>query len=318
VTPTVLLADDSAVVRAVLREQLTAHGFATFEAGDGEETIAICRRELPDIVLLDVDMPRLDGYQVLLALRRAERTRDIAVVFLTSRVQVADAAEGLRLGAHDYLRKPVDPIELLARVSAALRVKELQDELRRRNEELSIASRTDVVTGLYNRRHLDELLPELAAMSRQTGESMAVIMIDIDHFKAVNDTYGHVCGDDSLRAVAVALRRTMRDAEILGRWGGEEFLALLPSAELAQAQAVADRLRRTVEKTTIRTSDGRTLSLTVSIGCAAGVGDHHELLHQADSRLYEAKIAGRNTVRPARAPRPGHDRPPDRPWPSAN
>ncbi|HYN96224.1 MAG TPA: response regulator [Pilimelia sp.] len=133
----VLVADDSGVVRAVLTEQLSARGFTVLQAADGEQALTVCRRERPDIVLLDVDMPVRTGHEVLTELRGAAETRDIPVVFLTGRAQVSDAAEGLALGAHDYLRKPVEPIELVARMTTALRLSELQDELRRRNDELS-------------------------------------------------------------------------------------------------------------------------------------------------------------------------------------
>ena len=135
--PTVLIADDSALVRAVLSEELTTRGFLVREAADGAEALDVCRQAPPDIVLLDVDMPVRDGHEVLVELRADPGTRDIPVVFLTGRIEVADAAEALRLGAHDYLRKPVEPIELIARMTAALRVKDLQDRLRRRNAELS-------------------------------------------------------------------------------------------------------------------------------------------------------------------------------------
>jgi diguanylate cyclase (GGDEF)-like protein len=288
---TILLADDSVVVRAVVREQLTSQGFTVLEAGDGDAALAICRRVLPDIVLLDVDMPRRDGHSVLVELRRSERTRDIPVVFLTGRVDVADAVEGLRLGAHDYLRKPVEPVELIARVSAALRIKDLQGELRRRNIELDRVSRTDALTGLYNRRHMEELMAGYGA------RPMSVIMADIDNFKLINDTHGHAAGDESLRCVAAALAGVLRGTDVVGRWGGEEFLAVLVEVSLDAASSVAERMRVAVADTRIRISEGKTLSVTVSLGCAAGSGEAESVVHRADDALYQAKAAGRNTVR---------------------
>jgi two-component system cell cycle response regulator len=290
--PVILLADDSFVVRAVLREQLMSQGFTVLEAPDGARTLEICRKELPDIVLLDVDMPLRNGHEVLVEMRATEQTKDIPVVFLTGRVDVSDAAEGLRLGAHDYLRKPVEPIELIARVSAALRIKELQDELRRRNAELYRISRTDALTGLHNRRHLDELI------GSHDGQPAGVVMLDIDHFKTVNDTRGHGTGDEVLRGVADILAAAMRDHDLVGRWGGEEFLAVLPQATIDATLAVAERMRLAVAQTPIRTSSGPPLTLTVSAGCAAGVGRLDSLIQQADDAMYDAKQAGRNTVRP--------------------
>jgi two-component system cell cycle response regulator len=293
---TVLVADDSAVVRAVVREQLVAQGLAVIEAADGEQTITMTRNRMPDLVLLDVDMPVRTGHQVLVDLRGTAATRDIPVVFLTGRVTVADAVEGLRLGAHDYLRKPVEPVELLARVAAALRVKELQDQLRRSNAELSRTSRTDALTGLYNRRHLEELIAAHENMSTRQSISMALIIIDIDLFKRVNDTWGHETGDQCLCSVAHELHATMRGAEMIGRWGGEEFLAILPEASLDVARTVAERMRGVVAAASFAAPDGP-VRVTISAGCAAGVGRSHELLRQADAALYEAKSAGRNTIR---------------------
>ncbi|HEX7168428.1 MAG TPA: response regulator, partial [Acidimicrobiales bacterium] len=198
----VLVADDSLVVRSVLRKQLEAYGHAVVEAVDGVQALRACREQPPDIILLDVEMPNLDGHGVLSELRRDEITADIPVVFLTGRSSTEDVVEGLRLGAHDYLAKPFEPAELLARVSAALRVKRLQDELRERNAQLEAISRTDALTGLPNRRHLQERLAASAAATRRHGGAMAVLMVDVDHFKSINDRFGHDAGDIVLRDVA--------------------------------------------------------------------------------------------------------------------
>jgi PleD family two-component response regulator len=187
----ILVADDSLVIRSVLRKQLQEHGHVVTEAVDGEDALRAIRDETPDVVLLDVEMPKMSGHAVLAELRSNPATAHIPVVFLTARATTADVVEGLRLGAHDYLRKPFEPAELLARVSAALRVKRLQDELRIRNIELEASSRTDALTGLPNRRHLQEQLAAAASASRRHGGSVAVLMVDVDHFKRVNDRLGH-------------------------------------------------------------------------------------------------------------------------------
>ena len=157
-TATVLIADDSLVVRAVVRGGLEDEGYRVMEAVDGLAAIEHCRHDSPDIILLDIEMPELDGYQVLAALKSDAELKDIPVVFLTSRSGIDDVVAGLRGGAHDYLKKPFENIELLARVGSAVHVKKLQDELRQRNADLDRMSRTDALTGLYNRRHLDEEL----------------------------------------------------------------------------------------------------------------------------------------------------------------
>jgi len=219
----VLIAEDSLVIRAVLREDLEAQGYTVVEAADGEEALTASRVERPDVVLLDIEMPGLDGYQVLAALKADEALAEIPVVFLTGRTNTEDIVEGLRLGAHDYLKKPFEASELIARVAAAARVKMLQDELHARNVELDLVSRVDMLTQLHNRRHVEERLHELSAWSRRNGQVLSVLMLDIDHFKLVNDTVGHAGGDDVLREFAARLRRELRTEDVCGRWGGEEF-----------------------------------------------------------------------------------------------
>ena len=168
----IVIADDSIVVRTLLRRQLEEHGHDVFEAVDGEDALRVCREVGPDLLLLDVEMPKLDGHGVLRVLRDDSELSDVPVVFLTARTTTEDVVEGLRLGAHDYLRKPFEPSELLARVHAAVPNKALQDELRLRNAELELASRTDALTGLHNRRHLEEQLQRLAA----TGDPLSVLL----------------------------------------------------------------------------------------------------------------------------------------------
>jgi two-component system, cell cycle response regulator len=301
---TILVAEDSRVVRAILREPLRAHGYRVLEAVDGEQALACCLRERPDVVLLDVEMPVMDGHQVLERIKQQPELADVPVVFLTARATTEDVVQGLRLGAHDYLRKPFEASELLARVSAALRVKSLQDELRRRNLELDHMSRTDALTGLYNRRHLEERLGEFVSLARRHGEDLAAAMVDLDHFKRINDTAGHPAGDAVLRVAAERLRGILRAEDVLGRWGGEEFLALLPRTDAAGAQLAAERMRQAVAGEPIPLPEGGEMRVTASIGAAAGVeGGAADLVQRADAALYEAKEAGRDRVVVAPAPR---------------
>jgi diguanylate cyclase (GGDEF)-like protein len=294
---TILIAEDSRVVRAILREPLRGHGYRVLEAGDGEQALACCVRERPDVVLLDVEMPVMDGHQVLARIKQQPELADVPVVFLTARATTEDVVQGLRLGAHDYLRKPFEASELLARVSAALRVKSLQDELRRRNLELDHMSRTDALTGLHNRRHLEERLGEFVSLARRHGEELAAAMIDLDHFKRINDTAGHPAGDAVLRVTAERLRGILRAEDVLGRWGGEEFLALLPRTDAAGAQLAAERMRQAVGGQPIQLPEGGEIRVTASIGVATGVDEGAAgLVQRADGALYEAKAAGRDRV----------------------
>jgi diguanylate cyclase (GGDEF)-like protein len=296
VNGTILIADDSMVVRAVLRRQLEADGHTVVEAVDGEEAIAACREYRPDVILLDVEMPVLDGHATLARLKSDPALKDIPVVFLTGRVDTADVVTGLRLGAHDYLRKPFEANELVARVSAALRTKALQDELRARNAELDRVSRIDMLTGIYNRRHLDEHMRRAISSARRHGRTVGVLLVDIDHFKDVNDHHGHLAGDAVLKEVAARLQGAMRTEDALGRWGGEEFIGVLTDTPAESIGILAERMREVIEETPFVLDDGSQIPVTVSIGHTSGTEDTEILVHRADDALYVAKEAGRNQV----------------------
>ena len=293
---TILVADDSMVVRAVLRRQLETDGHTVVEAVNGEEAIDACREYHPDVILLDVEMPVLDGHATLMRLKADPQLKDIPVVFLTGRVDTVDVVNGLRLGAHDYLRKPFEANELMARVSAALRTKWLQDELRTRNAELDRVSRIDMLTNIYNRRHLDEHLRQVISAARRRDRTVGVLIVDIDHFKEVNDERGHLAGDVVLREVAARLQQAMRTEDALGRWGGEEFLAVLTDTPPEGIRIMAERLRQVIAAAPFILDDGSRIRVTVSVGHTNGTEDAEVLVHRADDALYVAKGEGRNRV----------------------
>jgi two-component system cell cycle response regulator len=312
---TVLVADDSEVVRAVLRLELEGQGHNVVTVGDGRAALDACRAYRPDVILLDVNMPGLDGYGVLEVLQADEELRFVPVVFLTSRDSTEYAVAALQAGAQDYLRKPFEPVELAARVAAAARVKRLRDELRRRNQELETAVRVDLLTGVYNRRHLLEQLDAMAGAARRHGKALGLLMVDVDELKAVNDRYGQAVGDLALKTVAERLRERVRGEDVVGRWDGEQFMVLLPGTDLEGAGQVAGRLLAAVTETPVPIGSGRWAPVTVSIGCAAtqppegpggpggpegpgerGGGDPEWLVRRADLALIAAKQAGRNRV----------------------
>ena len=287
----VLLAEDSPTVRALVRFELEDAGYAVVEAADGRAAVDLARESAPSVVLLDVEMPLLDGYGVINELKADPATRDVPVVFLTG---MSDLVKALDAGAHDFVRKPPQPGELRARTAAAVRVKLLQDELRARADELDRVSRTDHLTGLHNRRHIEEHLRGLRSASRRHGYPLAVLVVDVDHFKQVNDTVGHAAGDDVLVEVARRLEATVRSEDLVGRWGGEEFIVLAPHTDVTAAAALGERLRAAVGGTPV-VGGGRELTVTISVGAAAGDGDD-DLVVQADRHLYAAKAAGRDRV----------------------
>ena len=295
---TVLIADDSLVVRAVVRARLEDEGYDVVEAHDGDTALAMCVQSPPDVVLLDVEMPGLDGHQVLARLKSDETLKDIPVVFLTGRTSMEDVVAALHAGAHDYLKKPFEAAELVARVGAAAHVKKLQDRLRERNADLERVSRTDLLTGLYNRRHLEEQLGREHITARRSHRDLGVLLLDIDHFKRVNDTYGHAAGDRVLCDFAERMTRQLRAGDVAGRWGGEEFLVILPSTDLNGSLHVAERIRAIVDATPFATSEtGPAISVTVSGGCVVGpAGTPDDLVSAAHDGLYAAKDAGRNRI----------------------
>jgi len=293
---TVLVVDDSRATRAFVRRALEQAGFRTMEAADGEEALAWVDEESPDAILLDVDMPGLDGFQTLERLNARPDAARIPVIFLTARSAAEDAVAGMVLGAHDYIRKPCAPEELVARVRTTMALKARHDELHEQLKEVTRLSTTDSLTGLPNRRRLDEILAA-AGQSPAIRHPLSVALIDIDHFKQVNDREGHAIGDAVLRTVALRLLSVVRDNGHLGRWGGEEFLCVFPRIEADAALRLAEAMRAAVCIEPVPVTESSGLLITVSIGVATGVGvDAQRLVVDADTALYEAKGTGRNRV----------------------
>ena len=288
----VLVTDDSVAIRRLLSKTLIAAGYEVVEAADGREALAACHRERPDLVLLDIDMPVMDGFSALQAMKADDRLQDVPVLFLTARTGSVDVASGLDLGANDYLRKPCEPAELVARVEAALRVKAQADALHRRAQELDYLSTTDALTGLGNRRRLEASIAELDPQT-----PIGVLMLDVDRFKSVNDNEGHAVGDLVLRIVTGRVLAVVEGRHEVVRWGGEEFVALVAGAEAVNAGSIGEVLRATIAATPFAISPYRTLSVTVSVGCASGVAsDFDDVLRVADEALYDAKRQGRDRV----------------------
>jgi two-component system cell cycle response regulator len=291
----ILVADDSLVVRAVVCDQLEAEGYEVVQAVDGESALKESAIMRPDAILLDIEMPGLDGHEVLARLKADSEVSDIPVVFLTGRTSTDDMVAGLRAGAHDYLKKPFEPAELLARIGGAVRIKRLQDELRVRNEQLDQLSRVDGLTGLHNRRHLDEELVKEGNTARRHQQPLAVLMLDIDYFKDVNDREGHPAGDRVLQEFATRLKATVRSGTIVGRWGGEEFLVIAPQTDSGDARILGERIRQAIANQPVDVGD-HSIPITVSIGGSVGVLPPAELVARADTALYRSKDAGRNRV----------------------
>lgn len=296
----VLVIDDSEPLRRHIIEFLRSQDVFDryFEASDGIAGLKILIEDYPqiDMVLCDLEMPGIDGFKFLDIKHKTKSEFDeIPVIMITARGEVEKRIQGLDLGASDYLVKPVDDGELLARVKVQLKIKVLKDELRRKNQELQQLSNTDPLTGLNNRRHFMDLFQRELERAVRYGDPLSFVMIDIDYFKRVNDRFGHQTGDEVLRHVASILQRGLRTGDILGRYGGEEFALLLPQTSLDGAFAAAERYRKLVEASPSDRSGTRvTISLGVSWNRVPGISSVDDLIRTADAALYEAKSQGRN------------------------
>jgi PleD family two-component response regulator len=237
--PRLLVVDDEQSILDLLRRRLEALGCEVTVLSGGSQVAVTVREKMPDLVLLDVMMPDIDGFTVCQTLKQDPQTRDIPVVLMTARTEVDSRIKGLEMGAHDYVTKPFETAELLARVRAALRVKALQDELREANKLLERLATSDPLTDLPNRRTFDEHIFLAMERSRRTGEVVSVIMLDLDHFKQINDSRGHQVGDEALRQVARILAGRRRVTDLVARYGGEEFVWVLPGAAPDAAVEVA-------------------------------------------------------------------------------
>ena len=302
----ILVVDDHEDNVEVLRARLEARGYDVQGANSGQEALDKVAEWVPDLILLDVMMPDMDGLEVVSRLKADRNLPFIPVIMQTALDSTERMVAGLEAGADDYVTKPINFAELEARVRSLLRIKKLQQALSEREKELSMMndrllhiSLTDGLTGVDNRRALEQRLHEMFEHSLRLHEPISCVMCDIDHFKKVNDTYGHAAGDEVLKQFAEILKAEAREIDRVGRYGGEEFLLLLPGTVLDSAVTFAERLRQRVDDHTF-SFEGGTLKRTMSCGVASWphpkVSGREEMLKAADDALYVAKELGRNRV----------------------
>jgi len=298
----VLIVDDNAMIRNEIKAVLMRDGGFThfLEAADGLTAFKTIMETPPDLVICDLVMPGFDGLKFLGLKASRRELEQIPVIMLTAEDDLDRKAEILARGASDYVTKPFHEKELLARVRIHTKLKRLQDELREMNARLEALSVTDALTGLANRRLLISRLEEEVRRARRTQAPLAVVMIDIDHFKEVNDTYGHAMGDMVLHNIGALLNAGLRATDLAARYGGEELTLVLPYTDGAAALQVAEGLRRRFAAMD-HALGGATVRKTVSMGVASRTGpaetpSAEELLRQADEALYRAKQGGRDRV----------------------
>lgn len=293
----VLVIDDSPDIHRLLKVRLAEENVTLLAAMSGRDGIEVARQQQPDLILLDVGLPDLGGFDVCRQLKADVETRSIPVIFLTGASDTVNKVTGLDLGAVDYIVKPFDVAELRARVRAALRTVRYQ-------KLLAQQAQLDGLTGLWNRVYLDTRLREMLSACVRYERRMCVAMLDVDHFKGVNDRYGHPFGDRVLEFVADTLRGNTRLSDVPCRYGGEEFAILFPDTDLMAATGLCDRLRARIAEHKWRQRQDDFV-VTVSIGVASGPEETdldaaaERIIREADEALYTAKQSGRNRVLPA-------------------
>lgn len=300
----ILIADDDPVSCRLLDGLLRKWGYQVLVAHNGTEAWEMLQADqAPRIALLDWMMPGLDGLEICRRVRARSSQAYVYVMLLTANDKVGNLVEGLESGADDYLTKPFHPQELRARLRVGLRILDLESGLVEARESLRFKASHDALTSIWNRGAIIELLERELSRSRRDGSSVGILLADIDHFKRINDTRGHLVGDEVLRAVTGRLKGEVRSYDAVGRYGGEEFLILLPGCDNSKLSAKAEQLVKMVERSSIEASTG-SVPVTISIGgIASGDCPHAEvnsLLRAADTALYRAKMAGRNRSEMAR------------------
>ena len=303
----ILVAEDDGLSRLLLERALQKAGYEVVAVENGERALQeFSKDDPPRLALLDWMMPELDGVGVCRSVRGQKEQAYIYLILLSSKESKQEIVEGLESGADDYLTKPFDVDELKARLRAGERILQLEDRLVEARESMRFQATHDRLTSLWNRGVIVELLSREVSRSKREHSCTVVMLCDLDHFKEVNDTYGHGAGDDVLREVARRLHSAVRSYDMVGRYGGEEFLVVLNKCDTSSALARADNVRNVIASRPILAA-GKPLSVTMSVGLALSsefeVNEVDEIISVADKALYEAKAAGRNCVR-VFAPRP--------------
>lgn len=297
----VIVADDDASTRRLLQYHLNQWGFDPEIAADGTRAWELLQsKDVPTIAVFDWVMPGLEGVDLCLKVRRLARQHYTYVLLLTGKTEKQDVIEGLGAGADDYVSKPFNPKELQARLLVAQRIISFQEQLIATREELRVQATHDFLTQLLNRAGImDALAQEMNRSDRSEGV-FSVILADIDHFKKINDTYGHATGDQVLREVAATMKASLRSYDVAGRYGGEEFLVIVPDCDESTAIHVAEKIRQAVCSTPIESLGGdRTTSISLGVSTRSPGASADALLSAADAALYQAKSLGRNCVQGA-------------------
>jgi len=297
--PVILVVDDTESNIDILVE-LLGDDYEVMVSLDGEGALEIAQEDDIDLILLDIMMPEMDGYEVCNRLKEKEKAKHIPIIFLTAKSDEDSIEKAYDVGGTDYVTKPFRPKELLARVKKELTMQKLIQDLQQTQKELQELSVTDPMTKLYNRRYFSDLSLELVELTKRNNHELSLIMLDIDKFKNVNDTYGHDVGDEVIVDLATTLANEKRKTDIAFRIGGEEFVLLLPNTSSDGAEILAQKIRKIIESSAVNLDDNQQLKYTISLGVSIfNINkdiDLQSVVKRADEALYEAKETGRNKV----------------------
>lgn len=296
----ILLVEDSATLRHAMSAYVSHAGHTPLIAESGEQALQMIENTPIDMIIMDVEMPGLNGFETTRLIREWLHDNWIPIIFVTGKDDEASISEGIEAGGDDYLTKPVSAVVLTAKIRAMERITEMRNQLNALNATLEKLSQTDSLTQIYNRRAFIEIADKYWRAATRRHSPISLLMLDVDHFKLYNDTYGHPAGDSCLVGVSAAMTASLqRPEDTLGRYGGEEFVVILPDTDRAGAELVAEAIRSNVEALQIEHSKSSTAEvITVSIGgatCSHTTGRSIEgLIKQADQALYKSKLTGRN------------------------
>jgi len=296
-TYTVMVIEDDPATSRLIERALSSEGYCVLPAANRDESLATLKCTTPDVILLDLVLPDVDGLELLDEMKHLSSLDETPVLIVSALEDVATKVKGLDIGAEDYIVKPVDKDELRARLRVAIRKIEEQKNLRSSLDSAYQDSITDAMTGLYNRRYLDEHLSREFAGAKRDGRIFSLLVIDVDDFKQVNDVYGHIAGDGVLRKIGKIVKDRTRPSDMPARFGGEEFVVYLSNTPIEKALTVAEKLRAEVERCEFEEVTGR--GITVSIGVAQSDGSDktkEDMIERADQALYNAKRSGKNKV----------------------
>jgi len=295
---TILVVDDDEVIRIMMQQLLSCSNFSVEVASDGVQAINMVSEAPPDLIILDVSMPKMDGFEVCRQLRADEGARDIPIIFLSAKSELEDKVRGFEMGADDYVPKPFSYDELLARIKVSLRKGERLERERKKAETLEEASRLDELTGLYNRKYYELMGREELEKCRLGKEALSMMIFDIDRMAKINDDYGFQQGTRTIAHFASIIREYLPEKSLMTRYEGAQFIALVPKCNLREAENLAEEVRKATESRSVDAYPSGYFSITASIGVAEwNFGEKIEsLFKRTEGALYRAKKTGKNKI----------------------